>query len=86
MSDKYTDDGGRGRDDREGFGDDMGTRIGRPDGASAGQPSTNEEPVADGLEGSIMEGDGQRNVQRGSESPGAAPDPAAGNDRRIDDL
>lgn len=71
MSEKYTDDGGRGRDDREGFGDDMGTRVGRPDGAREGQPSTNDEAVADGLEGSIMEddeGDNQRRVQRASEN------------------
>ncbi len=64
----YTDTGMRGQDDREGFGDDMGTRVGRPDGAKeaphdatggtqAGQPGTNRDAVPDGIEGSIMDED-----------------------------
>ena len=63
---EYSKDGLRGRDGREGFGDDMGTRVGRPDGAREessshgarpGQPGTNREAVPDGLEGSIMDED-----------------------------
>jgi hypothetical protein len=72
---KYTDRGHRGEDPRHGFGDDMGTRVGAPDGAREvprdaggqrpGQPSTNADEVADGLEGSIMndEGSEQRRVR-----------------------
>ena len=32
---EYTNTGFRGKDDREGFGDDQGTRVGRPDGAGS---------------------------------------------------
>ena len=32
---EYTNTGFRGHDDREGFGDDKGTRVGRPDGAGS---------------------------------------------------
>jgi hypothetical protein len=62
----YTDTGMRGPDRREGFGDDQGTRVGRPDGAREasqshgarpGQPGTNRDPVPDGIEGSIMDED-----------------------------
>ena len=100
---EYLQDGGRGRDDRHGFGDDMGTRVGRPDGESdassarpaprsgettsaPGQAGTNTGAVADGLEGSILEdeGDQQRRVRGASE--GMAPEPATGDERRIDDL
>jgi hypothetical protein len=84
--DRYTDTGHRGDDPRHGFGDDMGTRVGRPDGAratrSGGNPSTNDEPVADGLEGSIDQGEQQERVQQASRTP----DPATGRDKRIDDL
>jgi len=57
-------DKGRGRPQdmgsgREGFGDDGGTRVGRPDparGADAGTgPST--QPVKEGLEGAVFEDD-----------------------------
>jgi hypothetical protein len=66
---RYTDDGLRGKDAREGFGDEMGTRVGRPDGAREaprdagaagnrpGQAGTNETAVADGIEGSILDRD-----------------------------
>jgi hypothetical protein len=63
---EYSDTGMRGRDGREGFGDDMGTRVGRPDGAREasqsggprpGQPGTNRDAVPDGIEGSIMDED-----------------------------
>ena len=99
----YAKDGSRGRDDRQGFGDDMGTRVGRPDGESdassarpaprsgsatsaPGQAGTNTEAVADGIEGSIMDDEGtqQRRVRGASE--GMAPEPASGDERRIDDL
>lgn len=65
---EYLDTGFRQDDGREGFGDDMGTRVGRPDGATAkpapldaqggkrpapGQPGTNADPVSDGLEGAM---------------------------------
>ncbi len=55
--------------EREGFGDDMGTRVGRPDGAREapldagsagnrpGQPGTNSDAVAGGIEGSILDDD-----------------------------
>jgi len=39
---EYTDTGFRPRDDREGFGDDGGTRVGRPDGAGSAQPAPHE--------------------------------------------
>ena len=113
---KYTDTGHRGEDPRHGFGDDMGTRVGRPDGAREahqahqahqaprdanpdqrpGQPGTNDEAVPDGIEGSILEdeGDRQRDVQnasRGGANRGGAnrdvnPDREAGNDRKVYDL
>jgi hypothetical protein len=64
---EYSNDGLRGKDSREGFGDDMGTRVGRPDGAREasagsrgtppGQAGTNREAVPDGIEGSIMDDD-----------------------------
>ena len=92
---KYTDTGDRGNDPRHGFGDDMGTRVGRPDGAreaprdanpsqQAGQPGTNDEPVAGGIEGSIMEGEGaqQRRVQDASVNP----DRESGGDRATYDV
>lgn len=99
--DRYTDTGHRGEDPRRGFGDDMGTRVGRPDGAHEaprdaspgqrpGQPGTNADEVADGLEGSIMndEGAAQRRVQDASRADDDAvnPDPAAGDARRTFDL
>jgi hypothetical protein len=97
MSDeKYTDRGHRGEDPRHGFGDDMGTRVAagwrargaarRLWGAAPGQPGTNADEVADGLEGSIMsdEGSEQRRVREASES--VNPDEETGNDRRVFDL
>lgn len=95
----YTDTGMRGRDPREGFGDDMGTRIGRPDGESdassarpaprdasrgsqPGQPGTNADAVADGIEGSIMH-EGRSDV---TDNDAVNPPPPAGNERRIDNL
>lgn len=102
MSDhsEYTDTGFRDRDRRDGFGDDMGTRVGRPDGAQEaprdatpgrqqpGQPGTNTDTVAGGLEGSIMDGDEggsgpeQSRVQAASEDVNRP----AGDNRRVDNL
>jgi hypothetical protein len=108
---RYTDDGLRGSDAREGFGDDMGTRVGRPDGAREaprdagspgsrrGQPGTNDDAVADGIEGSIMDldaGQARGSQDRDPDSAGteqsrvqAASEGVnrpAGDNRRIDDL
>ena len=46
---------------REGFGDDGGTRVGRPDPASGADASTgpSTQPVKEGLEGSAFEGEGE---------------------------
>jgi len=95
---RYTNSGHRGEDPRHGFGDDQGTRVGRPDGAGdaprdtdrdqrAGNPSTNEEAVPDGLEGSINdgEGDGQRRIQDASRGDTSADRDAAA-DRPTYDL
>ena len=96
--DKYTDRGHRGEDPRDGFGDDMGTRVGRPDGAQEaprdasgaqrpGQPGTNADEVPDGIEGSIMndEGGEQRRV-RGASGDVNADNKGTGRDRPIHDL
>ena len=41
---------------REGFGDDGGARVGRPDPAQAGQHTgPSSQPVKEGLEGAIFE-------------------------------
>ena len=117
---EYTNTGFRDGDTREGFGDDGGTRVGRPDGAGSnsspqdpnggrqqaggqarvaphdvsgppvpGQAGTNTGPVADGIEGSELDGnpgqgDQQSRVRAASE--GLNESRAAGDDRRIDDL
>lgn len=111
---EYTNTGFRDGDAREGFGDDGGTRVGRPDGAGSnassqdpnrvgqahlaphdasgpqrpGQAGTNNGPVADGIEGSQLDGDAQgeqqSRVQAASE--GVNPAPAAGDERRVFDL
>lgn len=97
---QYTDTGFRAADGREGFGDDMGTRVGRPDGARPapkdaskgenpipGQAGTNADAVPDGLEGSILDDDAgpqQSRVRQASE--GVDMGRAAGDDRRVDDL
>ena len=116
MADRtYTDTGNRDEDARTGFGDDMGTRIGRPDGAgerqqehqasggaqgaphdanpkqSPGQPSTNDSAVPDGIEGSLTEGEGQRDVRNATNpghggNPDVNPDREGGKDRKSYDL
>lgn len=102
MSDerKYTDTGMRGSDPREGFGDDMGTRIGRPDGesdASSARPaprdaSRGSTPGQAGTNADAVT-DGEegsimdRANREGRDDPDAVNPPrAAGDDRRIDDL
>jgi hypothetical protein len=87
----YSDDGLRGKDAREGFGDDMGTRVGRPDGARGaprdagsagnrpGQAGTNDSAVADGIEGSILDRDAGQ--ARGSQD--RDPDSAGSEQSRV---
>lgn len=113
MSDRseYANTGMRDEDGRDGFGDDMGTRVGRPDGAREaprdaspgasrpGQAGTNDDAVAGGIEGSIMDrGDGQaRGAQDRNEDDAGAEQSRvqaasesvnrpAGDNRRIDNL
>ena len=52
-------DEGSGRGGREGFGDDGGTRVGRPDPAEGADASTgpSSQPVSEGLEGAVFEGE-----------------------------
>ncbi|MGZ8471420.1 MAG: hypothetical protein ACXW61_16675 [Gemmatirosa sp.] len=102
---QYVNDGFRDRDGREGFGDDMGTRVGRPDGArearqapedaqrgesEAGQPSTNSEPVSNGIEGSLTgdehEGPQQSWVRASTQQRPDGSARAGDDDSRIDDL
>lgn len=65
---EYLDTGMRDPDGRAGFGDDMGTRVGRPDEARVaphdvsgppipGQAGTNTGPVSSGIEGSELDGE-----------------------------
>jgi phosphoribosyl 1,2-cyclic phosphodiesterase len=98
---QYLDDGFRDADQREGLGDDQGTRVGRPDGATAqpaprdaqggdaaaGQAGTNREPVTGGLEGSLTESSGpqQSRVRDAAEGRDDGGD-KAGDDRRVFDL
>ena len=117
---EYVATGFRDGDARAGFGDDAGTRVGRPDGAGSnrsprdpnagqsagagsgearvaphdtqgqprpGQAGTNTSPVADGIEGSeVDDAQGQQQSRVQAASEGITPDPAAGDERRIDDL
>jgi hypothetical protein len=99
---EYLDTGFREGDTREGFGDDMGTRIGRPDGVEAkrapldsqggrrpepGQPGTNADPVSDGIEGA-MTGEAESGPQQSRVQDAAREDGGdkAGDDRRVFDL
>jgi hypothetical protein len=50
---------GEGRDD-EGFGDDGGTRVGRPDGSQREAAPSSATDVPNGEEGSILEGEPSR--------------------------
>ncbi|HEX6629483.1 MAG TPA: hypothetical protein VF048_00245 [Gemmatimonadaceae bacterium] len=63
---------------REGFGDDQGTRVGRPDAArsASGRSGSSEggersgpstQPVKEGLEGAVLEGD-ESSRERGTRS------------------
>jgi hypothetical protein len=120
-SSEYTNTGFRDGDARAGFGDDAGTRVGRPDGAGSnasaadpnarqaggagqahvaphdaegpphpGQAGTNNSPVAGGIEGSELDGSdagqGQQQSRLQAASQGVNEGPAAGDERRVDDL
>ncbi|HEU4628893.1 MAG TPA: hypothetical protein VFS08_04080 [Gemmatimonadaceae bacterium] len=72
-------EGARPRDadrGREGFGDDQGTRVGRPDPAQGADQHTgpSTRPVKEGLEGAVLEGDedahGRGRVPRSASSSG----------------
>ena len=54
-----------------GFGDDQGTRVGRPDAPRREEGSANEagsgsRPVPEGIEGSILDGDDTKDTIRGN--------------------
>ena len=97
---EYLDTGFRDHDPREGFGDDKGARVGRPDsahpapldashGQRTGQAGTNTEPVDAGIEGSILDGDepqGEQQSRVQAASEGVNPGRAAGDERRVFDL
>ena len=125
---EYTSTGFRDGDARQGFGDDGGTRVGRPDGAGSnaspqdpngsgrqaggshaggttsqerlaphdtqgpprpGQAGTNTGPVVDGIEGSELDGvdaQGPQQSRLQAASQGIDDGPAAGDERRTDDL
>jgi hypothetical protein len=101
---KYVNDGDRPADadrGREGFGDDGGTRVGRPDrgqpaaeraplhgggtGRVEGQPGTNTGAVPGGIEGSIESDDAERQGSAQSRVQADA-EPKSGDDRTIHDL
>lgn len=70
---------------REGFGDDMGTRVGRPDPARGAQASNgpSSQPVKEGLEGAIFEedataSDAHRGSSADADTTGAGSEAAAG--------
>jgi len=74
---------GAGRPD-EGFGDDQGTRVGRPDPGGASAAPSSGTGVPNGEEGSILEGETSRrgmpasdrgNTGAGAEARGARGDP-----------
>lgn len=87
MTDRHEDERGDGRQrapgadaGREGFGDDGGTRVGRPDaarGADAGAgPSS--QPVKEGLEGAVFEGGGRDSRGPRTANTGAGGEAAEG--------
>ena len=101
---EYLNTGFRDPDGREGFGDDGGTRVGRPAGegdassarraprdaqqggdqSAQGQPGTNTDAVADGLEGSIQDDEGGSGPQQSrvrAATEGVNPTPEAGDER-----
>jgi hypothetical protein len=64
---------------RGGFGDDQGTRIGSPDESEReryGGPST--QPVKEGLEGAVLEGEGGHGDAEGERRSGAGTEAARG--------
>jgi hypothetical protein len=70
---------GAGRDD-EGFGDDQGTRVGRPDAGKAGAAPSSGTDVPSGVEGSILDGEESRRGMTASDraSTGAGAEAAEG--------
>ncbi|MDF1505246.1 hypothetical protein [Roseisolibacter sp. H3M3-2] len=87
------------RKDRDGYGDDQGTRVGRPDAPARpaprdaqggdprdGQAGTNREPVTDGLEGSLTESRGPQQSRVQDAARGEDGGDKAGDDRRVFDL
>ena len=73
--DNYLDSGNvpdRDKDGREGFGDDGGTRVGRPDDAEHAGPSTNTAGDEGGLEGSILDDEDTKRGSGPKEQQGAA--------------
>lgn len=71
-------DASTGSSDRNGFGDDMGTRVGRPDaGRSASDDNSarlSENAITSGLEGAILEGGDNVRSQAASASSSSAGD------------
>lgn len=55
---------------REGFGDDQGTRVGRPDAAkgASGHTGPSTQPVDQGLEGAILDDSGRGGTGAGAEA------------------
>lgn len=70
---------GQGRDD-EGFGDDGGARVGRPDDTSREAAPSSGTGVPDGEEGSILEGEASRRGMTASDraNTGAGAEAAEG--------
>ena len=105
MADNYLNDGDRPRDadrGREGFGDDGGARVGRPDeghpsasraplhgegtGRVPGQPGTNAGGVPDGIEGDILSDDPAGKQGSAQSRVQADTEPKTGDDRTVHDL
>lgn len=105
MANDYVKDGDRPRDadrGREGFGDDQGARVGRPDeghpsparaplhgegtGRVPGQPGTNVGGVPDGLEGDIGSDDAASRQGSAQSRVQADTEPKSGDDRTVHDL
>ena len=105
MADNYVNDGDRPRDadrGREGFGDDQGARVGRPDeghpsaaraplhgegtGRAPGQPGTNAGAVPGGIEGELTSDDEARRQGSAQSRVQADTEPKTGADRTVHDL
>lgn len=105
MADGYVNDGDRPRDadrGREGFGDDQGTRVGRPDeghpsatraplhgedtGRVAGQPGTNVGAVPGGIEGELTSDDATRRQGSAQSRVQGDTEPKVGDDSTVHEL